>query len=160
MHNPGRKFAALTLTGAMIMLAGCHVENHKNGAHDDVNIATPFGGMSVKTGEQAAQQGVGLAVYPGATLVKKDQDDNAADVNMNFGNFHLGVKAVSYRTTDSPDKVTAFYRREMAKYGEVVMCHDKQAVGSPAQTQDGLGCRDDGGNGHPCRSTRTARWAS
>ncbi len=107
--------------------------------------------MSVKTNDNNVQASVGLAVYPGATLVKKIKTDSdgktheegAADVNMSFGSFHLGVKALSYQTPDAPEKVIAFYKKDMSRYGQVIQCQGKHAVGSPSVTQDGLTCTDD-----------------
>jgi len=133
---------------AVLATAGCRVDEHNNGSHDDVKIATPFGGLSVKTGDQAVQSGLGLTVYPGAAIVKKlhtdkdgkQHDEGAADINMSFGSFHLGVKAVSYSTPDAPDKVIAFYRKDLARYGEVIFCKGNHAVGTPIETQDGLTC--------------------
>ena len=136
----------LVLCAASVLgLSGCHVDADKNNGNEKVNISTPFGGMSVKTNEDAVGQGVGLTVYPGATLIKKEHehDSGAADVNMSFGNFHLGVKALSYRTSDSPDKVLAFYRKEMTKFGTVIQCEGNHSVGTPDTTQDGLTCADD-----------------
>jgi hypothetical protein len=153
--RPARKFfraaGFVALTVAIAATAGCRVEDHKDGNHEDVKIATPFGGMSVKTNDAAVQAGVGLSVYPGATLVKKlhkdkdgdEHDDGAADVNLSFGSFHLGVKALSYSTSDAPDKVVAFYRKDMARYGQVIFCQGKHAVGTPTETQDGLTCSED-----------------
>jgi hypothetical protein len=142
--------AFLTIPAMAIILAlatGCRVEEHKNGDNEDVKIATPFGGMSVKTDQSAVQDGVGLAVYPGATLLKEDnKNSGSADVNFSFGSFHLGVKAVSYQTSDSPDKVTAFYRKDMARYGAVILCRNGHAVGTPDHTQDGLTCNSDHGS--------------
>ncbi len=92
-----RRLRWLTLAALALLVAGCRVENH-GAKDDDVDIATPFGGLSVKTNDAAVQQGVGLAVYPGATLVKREKgDDSAADVNLSFGDFHLGVKALTHR---------------------------------------------------------------
>ena len=125
---------------------GCRVENHKEGDNDNVKIATPFGGMSVKTNQAVVQEGVGLSVYPGAVLVKKekDKDSGAADVNLNFGSFHLGVKALSYRTADSPAQVEEFYRKDLQKYGTVIFCRGHKAIGTPVRTPDGLSCERDG----------------
>ncbi len=140
--------AFLTIPAMAITLAlatGCRVEEHKNGDNEDVKLPTPFGGMSVKTDQSAVQDGVNLAVYPGATLLKENKDSGSADVNFSFGSFHLGVKALSYQTTDSPDKVTAFYRKDMARYGAVIQCRDGHAVGTPDHTQDGLTCNNNHG---------------
>lgn len=155
-YQPGGRLlvAAVALT-ALAATVGCRVDEHRNGDHEDVKIATPFGGMSVKTNDATVQAGVGLALYPGATVVKKlhtdkdgEHDDGAADVNLSFGSFHLGVKALSYSTQDAPDKVMAFYRKDMARYGEVLLCKGKHAVGTPVETRDGLTCSDDSKNVH------------
>jgi len=147
MTKQFRLVSAITLAVALTAANGCRVDEHKNGngEGEDVKIATPFGGMSVKTDQSVVEGGVGLATYPGATIVKKDKDNGAADVNMSFGSFHLGVKAISYKTPDAPDKVLAFYRKDMAKFGTVILCKGSHAVGSPDHTQDGLSCDKDHG---------------
>lgn len=158
MQMKDRRFAlAVIFSAAFLTLTGCRVDTHKEGNDDNVKIATPFGGLSVKTNGAVVQQGVGLSVYPGAQAItdaKKQSDDKdhvqgAADINLSFGAFHLGVKALSYRTPDDPEKVLAFYRKDMARYGQVIFCKRNQAVGTPTRTQDGLTCDKDGrGNIH------------
>lgn len=138
-----RLFATLPAASllAALLLSGCHVNSHNNGKGDNVDIGTPFGSMQVKTNGNAATPG--LTPYPGAQLVKdSDGDNSSADVNMSFGGFHLGVKAVSYLTPDSEDKVIAFYRKDMARYGAVLQCNGDQPVGQPTHTAEGLTCSD------------------
>jgi hypothetical protein len=129
------------IVGAGLM-SGCRIDSHKEGDNDNVKIATPFGGLQVKTNDAVAE-GIGLPTYPGATLVKKDKDNGAADVNLSFGNFHLRVKAASFRSTDSPDKVTAFYRNALKRYGDVIECSNNKAVGTTTRTAEGLTCDND-----------------
>src|ERR1700761_9509795 len=110
---------------ATLLLAGCHVSTHKDGKDANVDIGTPFGSMQVKTNGKGNTTAIGIAAYPGATLVSnngKDSDGGSADINMNFGSFHLGVKAVSYQTSDPQSQVEAFYRKELAHYGDVIEC--------------------------------------
>lgn len=128
---------------ATLLISGCRVESSKQNGNDNVRIATPFGGMQVKTNDSTVLEGMGLPAYPGATLVKKDNDHGAADVNMNFGSFHLRVKAASYQTTDSPDQVKAFYRKALGVYGDVIECSNDKSVGQPTQTAEGLTCDND-----------------
>ena len=94
-------------------MSGCHVENNKNGDNKDVKIATPFGGMQVKTNDASVPGDIGLPTYPGATITKKDNDHDSqsADVNMSFGSFQMRVKAVSYRTDDSPGQSRSLLSR-------------------------------------------------
>lgn len=132
--------AALMILGTLSM-SGCRIENDKHGDADNVKIATPFGGMTVKTNDTAVIDGLGLPVYPGAELVKKkDKNDGAADINMSFGSFTLRVKAASYKTPDSPDKVAAFYRKALGRYGDVIECQNNRPVGAATHTTEGLTC--------------------
>lgn len=133
---------AVAIAGTVLM-SGCRVESNKHGDNENVKIATPFGGMQVKTNDDTVLEGMGLPAYPGAVLVKKDNDHGAADVNMSFGSFHLRVKAASYRTPDSPDKVEAFYRKALGRYGSVIECSNDKPVGEPTRTEEGLTCDND-----------------
>lgn len=122
------------------MLSGCHVETNKSGDSKDVKISTPFGGMNVKTNDSDVMGSIGLPAYPGAQPVKNDNDHGSADVNMSFGGFQLRVKAASFHSDDSPEKVEAFYRNGLKRYGDVIACRDNMAVGSPVRTSEGLTC--------------------
>ena len=134
----------LTFTLALAPVLGCRIESDKKGNNDNVKIATPFGGMSVKTNDAAVLEGMGLPPYPGAELVKKkDKDNGAADVNLSFGSFQLRVKAASYRTNDAPDQVAAFYRKALGRYGDVIQCASNKSVGTPTRTAEGLTCDND-----------------
>lgn len=141
------RFRLIAATALLLPLAGCFVQTkkHADGKGDDVNIQTPLGGMSVKTDQAQVAQKLGLPVYPGAVPEKKtDNDESSADVNMNFGPFHLRVLAQGFTSADSPDKVRAFYKKALAQYGDVIECQHKHAVtGSPARTAQGLTCDDD-----------------
>ena len=141
---------AITILVLTTALAGCTIDTHKQGDGDNVKIATPFGGLSVKTDDSAVALGTGLPVYPGAQVVKKpgkdNKDNEAADINMSFGSFQLRVKAVSYRTSDSPDKVLAFYRKGLNRFGAFIQCANHEPVGTPTHTPDGLDCSDENEN--------------
>src|ERR1700694_1726650 len=139
-----KRLLAIAILATLAITLGCRIESHKKGDGDNVNIATPFGGMSVKTNDEAVLTGIGLPEYPGAEIVKKkDKDNGSADVNLSFGNFQLRVKAVSYRTPDAPTQVAAFYRKALGRYGDVIQCSNNKAVGLPARTSEGLGCDND-----------------
>jgi hypothetical protein len=128
-------------------LAGCriHTEKGANGEDKKVQIDTPFGGIHVNT-DQTTAADLGLPVYPGATTVVGEGDHKSADVQLGFGKWELRVKAVSYQTSDSQDKVTAFYKKALGRYGNVITCQGNAPVGTPAMTTEGLSCSDDGKN--------------
>jgi hypothetical protein len=125
-------------------MAGCRIQTEKgpNGEEKKVQIDTPFGGIHVNT-DQTTAADLGLPVYPGATEVKGDGDHKSADVHLGFGDWQLKVKVVSYQTPDSEEKVTAFYKKALGRYGNVITCQGNAPVGTPAITSEGLSCADD-----------------
>ncbi len=131
---------------ACLLLSGCRVVEHKDGNKDNVDISTPFGGMHVKTNNSGDTSAIGLTAYPGAVPVKEDHDSdtNSANVDMSFGGFHLGVRAAGFQTPDQPDKVLAFYRKDLTRYGDVIECENDKPVGTPTRTSQGLTCDSEG----------------
>jgi len=83
--------------------------------------AAQAGGLDI----HAAADGkdVGLPIYPGAV---KNSDPGSDSAGFSFGvwgeAFGFKLAVVSYRSTDSPDAVAAFYRDAMSQYGTVLDC--------------------------------------
>lgn len=123
---------------------GCrvHVDKSANGEEKHVQVDTLFGGVHVNT-DQTTAADLGLPVYPGAQVATDDNKHKSADVHLGFGEWELRVKVVSYTTSDSEDKVTAFYKSALGRYGDVIACQDHTPVGTPTQTSQGLTCADD-----------------
>lgn len=148
-HPLNRLPAAAALAAALLFAAGIsgcrvHVDKDANGQEKNVQVDTPFGGMHVNTNQTTAAD-LGLPAYPGAQIVTDKDNDKSADVHMGFGQWELRVKAVNYSTTDSQDKVVAFYKKALGRFGDVIECQDKSPVGTPTVTAEGLNCSDDGG---------------
>jgi hypothetical protein len=144
-----RKFATAGIVLALAAgLAGCRVRVDKgaNGEDKNVQVDTPFGGVHVNT-DQVSASDLGLPVYPGAEQVKGNDNHKSADVHLGFGEWQLRVRAVSYATDDSRDQVVAFYKKALARYGDVLTCQDKKPIGTPITTSEGLTCTD-GGHGN------------
>lgn len=133
---------------ACLGLAGCrvHVDKDSNGKEKNVQVDTPLGGVHVNT-DQTTASDLGLPVYPGASQVKDDENHKSADVHMGFGEWQLRVKAVSYGTSDDRDKVTAFYKKALGRFGDVITCQGNSPVGTPTTTREGLTCDDSSKNG-------------
>jgi hypothetical protein len=129
-------------------MTGCrvHVDKSANGEDKKVQVDTPFGGVHVNT-DQLTAADLGLPGYPGAAAVKSDEHQSA-DVHLGFGRWKLRVKVASYETPDSRDKVAAFYKKAMDRYGSVITCKGNSPVGAPETTSQGLTCADDENHGH------------
>jgi hypothetical protein len=134
--------AALALTAG---LAGCkiNVQKSANGQDKNVQVETPFGGVNVATNHLTAAD-VGLPVYPGAKIAQDNQNDKSADVHVGFGKWQMRVRVVNYSTTDGQEKVVAFYKKALGRYGDVIACQDDSPVGTPTVTSEGLTCSNKG----------------
>ncbi len=132
------------LVAGILFISGCRIEKDKSDSgNGNVKIATPFGGLNVRSNGTTAAS-IGLPEYPGARVIdKKDDGDNGSvDLHMGFGPWQLHVQVASYGTTDAQDKVIAFYRQALSKYGDVLECDGNDAVGKLTRTSEGLTCTD------------------
>lgn len=104
------------------------------------------GELGLKISEEATPRSVGLPAYPGSKPYKGDDDSSAADIGISTPLFGLKVVAVELEAPDEPEKVAAFYRKALAKYGEVVECidgDDAAAANERSDSSDQLTCDPD-----------------
>ncbi len=143
----GRATVLAAMLALAAGLAGCriHVDKDASGKEKTVQVDTPFGGVHVNT-DQTTASDLGLPVYPGAEAIKGDDEHKSADVHLGFGEWELRVRAVSYATTDSEEQVSAFYKKALGRYGDVIICKGNAPVGTPTTTAEGLTCNDENKN--------------
>jgi len=136
MHSPKHPVAnylhgCALIAIALVLLPACSINVKKNEDGEDkkVDIETPVGGIHVSN--DADVRDVGLAVYPGARKKEKDSsgDEKSANVNISGPGFGVKVVAVEYLSDDSPDKLIAYYRDQLKKYGSVLECHTSKHGG-------------------------------
>ncbi len=130
------------------LLAGCSVRVNKGsgGEDKDVSVNMPFGHVQVHNNDGQAVD-VGLPAYPEAKLEADNGDDKSVDVNVGFGPWKVRVQVANYVTGDPENKVQAYYKTALARYGAVLTCRGDEPVGTPARTGEGLTCKDDGSHG-------------
>jgi hypothetical protein len=131
--RPILQFAALLATMALFSSSAARAQSSGKGVELHAN-------------GQATAAEVGLPAYPGATIYKeKDSDSGALDMGLTFGDFHFRVVAASYQTGDSPAKVLDFYRKPLARYGDVLECDHGNPVGALKVARSGLTCSSSDG---------------
>ncbi len=116
----------LLVSVLMIALLGAcsmNVQKEKNGQDKKVDIRTPLGNVHVS--KDANPDDVGIPVYPGARLKADDSngDDKSANVNISGFGYALRVVALQYESNDAPAKVVSYYKDQLNKYGNVLICH-------------------------------------
>jgi hypothetical protein len=138
----------MAISAGLTLTACVNVNKSSNG--DNVDVKTPFGSVSVRT-DQVKPEETGLSVYPGSTLVPKHGHDNdQANVNISSPWGQLKVIALNYHSEDSPDKVIAWYRKDLQqKYGKFLECKGGDVSFRDRNTDDSneLTCGSERGNG-------------
>jgi hypothetical protein len=134
---------ALTLTlGALLALPTCdiNVKKDNQGQEKNVDIETPVGGLHVT--KDADVRDTGLPVYPGARRKEKsnDGDENSAHVNISTSLFGIKVVAIEYLSDDPPEKLVAYYKDQLKKYGNVLECRtNERHIGTNMNGEDTSG---------------------
>jgi protein involved in sex pheromone biosynthesis len=121
-----KRSVALAVVATML-LSACSINVKKKDDGDDkqVDINSPIGGIHVS--KQATAEDTGLPVYPGARLKEKgsDGDNKSANVNISGFGYGLRVVALEYESNDTTDKIIAYYKDQLKRYGTVLVCHTK-----------------------------------
>lgn len=120
------KLSLGALFAALCVLPACSINandrhNSKDGeAH--VDIKSPMGDLHVS--EEADIRDSGLTLYPGAKPAPKDnsEDKKSANVNLSLPGFSLKVVAAEFLSEEAPEKVIAYYDKELQKYGKTIQC--------------------------------------
>ena len=102
-------------------------------------------GLELHANENVSASSMGLPHFPTSHAYKGESKDSAADVGFTFGNVHFRVITSKYETNASADQVLDFYRKALARYGDVIECEHGQAVGALKSTKEGLTCDDSRG---------------
>jgi hypothetical protein len=123
------------MVGVHVLSSAVHVNvDQADSGKKSVSIKTPLGSLEVNHGVDEAR--LGLPIYPGATAIK---ETDSGTVNIDIANeAKVRLLAGKFETTDSLDKVVAFYHdrlgdqvtsfKEKNEEGKTVfeIKHDKQ----------------------------------
>lgn len=138
MPLASRPFAAFACPVLFVALAFCGAA-HSSAQDSDFNL-----GLHANSHATAAE--AGLPAYPGATLYKDPGHDSSVDMGFNVGDSSFKLVAVTYVTGDVPARVIAFYRKRLARYGDVLECDHGKPVGAMTSTRAGLTCSNQAGD--------------
>jgi len=108
-------------------------------------VSSQQSGAGAVFNAEATAKDVGLPVYPGARPHKdKDDDKSSAKFGLWGSSFAFKLAVVKLETNDSPEKVAAFYKKALAKYGTVLDCRNVSShTGDKAKEGGALDCESD-----------------
>lgn len=93
---------------------------------------------------KASSSDVGLPLYPGSTPHKDDSNDSqSARLGLWGGGAGFKLAVVKMDSADSPEKVAAFYKKALAKYGKVLDCTHPPVASDSEKNSNALICGDD-----------------
>ncbi len=104
-------------------------------------------GAGVVISPEAKAKDVGLSIYPGSKPHKEKEDDStSANLGLWGGGSGFKLAVLKMETSDLPDKVAAYYKKELAKYGMILDCSKNSGNSENAAKDDSsklLTCGDD-----------------
>lgn len=106
----------LLIAGAVLVVHNIRVEESVSQGRKTVRVETPVGSMRLREQTRLDPKQLGLPVYPGATATSKP--GKAVNLEFDFGGSekHFDVAATEYSTTDPPEKVIEFYRKDLPQW--------------------------------------------
>lgn len=103
--------------------------------------------LSLGATKNVTTKDVGLPIYPGARPHKDEgkDDSSAAQLWAWYNNSGFKLVVLKFESDDSPDKISAFYRKELARYGKVLDCSapSQKANDTAKNSPHQLTCDDD-----------------
>jgi hypothetical protein len=104
-------------------------------------------GFGIVASKRAGAKDVGLPLYPGAREHSDKSDDSpAVKFGLWGGNSGFKLAVLKLESNDAPEKVAAFYRKALAKYGKVLDCRGSSKVtiqDDKGGSSNELGCEDE-----------------
>lgn len=150
LKNAGQSVGCKWLMGVHIVAVGlllvaavpmCAQEKADSSATAPGRDSGSIGFIASKT---ASAEDVGLPMYPGARRHKENSDDSPG-VQFGLWGGGSGFKLVVLKleSNDKPEKVAAFYRNALAKYGKVWNCADSTKAGERGDFPNDLDCQEE-----------------
>jgi hypothetical protein len=113
MNRHGTRRVAVIL-GLSLAVGAC--AKGEAGSGGDIEVG-------LKLSDTATAADVGLPAYPGSKpYVESGDSSSAANLGLNTPLFGFKVVALKLQVAAAPDRVAAFYRQALSKYGKVLDC--------------------------------------
>ena len=121
----------------------------QSGGVEDKHLDIESSAGDLHMGNDADARKAGLPLYPGARLRHDEDDSDALHLGLFTQAFGIKLVVAKYESDDAPEKVIAFYRDHLKKYGKVLECHTREHGGhAQGGLNDDDSDSDQGGGKH------------
>jgi|SRR5580704_950111 hypothetical protein len=118
-----RHLASSLALGVLLVWSAAAQESD---SHDNFDVRSSIGDLHV--GKDADAQKAGFPLYPGARP-KHEKDNDPLNFGILTESFGFKLVVAKYESDDAPDKIIAYYRGKLKKYGNVLECHTSEHGG-------------------------------
>jgi hypothetical protein len=108
---------------AIPSFAPAQSQKQDSGQDKNFDVRSSVGDLHV--GSDADARKAGLPLYPGARLHHDEENSNAVNLGVLTEAFGFKLVVAKYDSDDAPEKVIAYYRERLKKYGKVLECHTR-----------------------------------
>jgi len=119
--SPVRQVPAVSALLLLALVWNAQARNPDDETGKSIEIKTSMGDVHV--GNDADLRETGLPLYPGAHLKKDDRNQNSANLSLLTSAFGMKLVVLNYVSDDAPEKIIAYYREKLRKFGTVLECH-------------------------------------
>jgi hypothetical protein len=131
------RLSALSARRSVLLLAGALLCAPVAAVAQRSNIS-----VELHANKNVTAASLGLPDFPSARAYTDSGSDSPVDLGFTFGDVHFRVLVSKYLTAASPRQVFDFYRKPLARYGDVLECDHGEPVGRLKITRAGLTCSD------------------
>jgi hypothetical protein len=116
------RYLASSLALALLLAWPAAAQDSDN--HDDnFDVRSSVGDLHV--GKDADAQKAGFSLYPRARP-KHEKDNDPLNLGILTEAFGIKLVVAKYESDDAPDKIVAYYRNKLKRYGKVLECHSRK----------------------------------
>jgi hypothetical protein len=119
-----------------------------------LDVTSSVGDLHV--GKDADAKKAGLPLYPGARP-ERDKDNDPLNLGILTESFGFKLVVAKYESDDPAEKILAYYKDKMKKYGKVLECHnthDNGGVHSDSNEDRNRPLKCEGDNNGPVRELK------
>jgi hypothetical protein len=115
--------------GIAMAIPSCAAQSQKSDSDENKHLDIQSSVGDLHLGNDADARKAGLPLYPGARLRRDKDDSDPVNLGVLTEAFGFKIVVAKYESDDAPDKVVAYYRDKLKKYGKVLECRTSEHGG-------------------------------
>ena len=115
--------------GVVLAIGVCTAQDQKSDSDQNKHLDIQSSAGDLHLGNDGDARKAGLPLYPGARPRRDKDDSDPVNLGLLTEAFGFKIVVAKYESDDAADKVIAYYRDKLKKYGRVLECHTREHGG-------------------------------